>query len=274
MILEIKDLTVEFLTAGRDPRPFAAVDHLNLSVPEGSFTAWVGESGSGKSVTALSLCKLIKTYRTSGQILFSTKEGVVHDLLSCSESELLKIRGKEISYIFQDPASSLNPLMKVSEQLEEACLAHFQVSSEEAARRSLSALNDVKIKDVERVYRSYPHELSGGMKQRVMIAMALITEPRLLVADEPTTALDVMTEFEIMRLLVNLKKEKSLTVIFITHNLPLAMIHADSIGVMRKGRLIEMMKKEGGCFAPKEIYSKRLFSAGSFGVQPKTLIEI
>ncbi|OGW82375.1 MAG: hypothetical protein A3C47_02315 [Omnitrophica bacterium RIFCSPHIGHO2_02_FULL_51_18] len=274
MILEIKNLTVEFLKSGGRREVFAAVNSLDLGVSEGSFTALVGESGSGKSVTALSICRLLKPYRMSGVIRFAAEQGKITDLFSCSERELSGIRGRKIGCVFQDPASSLNPLMKIGGQLDETYRAHFCSSPKETRERSLAGLEAAKIKDPERVYRSYPHELSGGMKQRAMIAMALTPGPRFLIADEPTTALDGVTESEILQLLVNLKNEKSLTVLFITHNLPLAAAHADRIHVMQKGRLVETMKKEAEGFLPREVYSKRLFKAGFYGVNPKSFIEV
>ncbi len=274
MILEIENLSVEFLKSGPGREAFRAVDRLSLSVPEGSFTALVGESGSGKTVTALSICRLMRPHRLSGAIRFAYEGGAPLELLSCPEEALLKVRGARIGYVFQDPASSFNPLMKVGEQLDETRLAHFGGSSADARRRSLALLERVRIQDPERVYRSFPHELSGGMKQRAMIAMALIAEPRLLVADEPTTALDAATEHEVMELLVNLRKEASLTILFITHNLPLAAERADCIYVMQRGRLVEKMKKQARGFEPVDIYSRRLFNAGSYGSSPKSFIEI
>jgi ABC-type dipeptide/oligopeptide/nickel transport system ATPase component len=273
-MLEIKNLNIEFHRSGDPGEAFSAVDGLNLRVSAGSFTALVGESGSGKSVTALSVCRLIKPSRTSGSILFASRDKETKDLLLCPESELLKVRGAEIGYIFQDPGSSLNPLMKIGEQLHETCTAHLGLTGSEAEKRSLAFLASVKIQDVSRVFGGYPHELSGGMKQRVMIAMALIAEPRLLIADEPTTALDGLTEYEVMGLLAGLKKERSLTIFFITHNLPLATQYADVIHVMRKGRLVETMTPGPKGFSPTEAYTRRLFNAGLYNGEPKSILEL
>ncbi len=269
-LLEIKNLRVSFLDKGSLPsREIAAVDGVNLTVRQGDFVSLVGQSGSGKSVTALTVCGLVNSFKTEGKIFFTLKDREL-DLLKMSEKELLKVRGKEISYIFQDPASSLNPVIQIGEQLDETYLAHFDDTKKNAEKRSREFLQVVKIADVERAYRSFPHELSGGMKQRVMIAMALISAPRLLVADEPTTALDVLTESEIMKLIASLRVERRLSVLFITHNLSLAVSFSDHIYVMEKGRLIEELVKEAGSFKAREAYTKRLFNAGVYDQKPKT----
>lgn len=252
-ILEIKDLSIAF----RDPESGArveAVKGINLSVERGSFTSLVGESGSGKSVTALSVCGLLQNADVVGQVLYSVggKRTVLSDL---KEKEYLAIRGKEIAYVFQDPASSLNPVMRAGDQLREVC------GDGARAREALSA---AWVKDTERVYRSFPHELSGGLKQRVMIAMALASGPKLLIADEPTTALDVTTQGQILELLVSLQRTTNLTILFITHNLRLAAAHGNKIYVMEKGRLVDR----------KSPYAQKLFRASLLGVKPKTLIEV
>jgi ABC-type dipeptide/oligopeptide/nickel transport system ATPase component len=191
-----------------------------------------------------------------------------------SGDEVRRIRGREIAYIFQDPVSSLNPVIKVGEQIAEAYSTHFAADRREAKKRSLDRLADVQIKDVERVYESFPHELSGGMNQRVMIAMALMGDPKLLIADEPTTALDVTTEGEILRLLSSIRQQKSLTMLFITHNLALASGYADTIHVMKGGRVLEHLKKQDGRFTVKETYTKKLFEAGVLSHTPKSFIEV
>ena len=275
IILEIKILSVEFLNTGTQiHETFRAVDKVNLVVREGVITSLVGESGSGKSVTALSICGLLKPYRRDGEIYFYPREGPRINLLSASEKEILNIRGKEISYIFQDPASSLNPVMRVGDQVREAYLAHFESSSGMGEKRAKEMLEAAKIKDVNRVYHSFPHELSGGMKQRAMIAMALISGPRLLIADEPTTALDVMTEAEIMELLGTIQKERRLAVLFITHNLSLAAAFSKSIYVMEKGRVAEHLERGESGFSPAQAYTKKLFSAHFHHTTPKSLIGV
>lgn len=275
MILEIKDLRVSFLNKQKSAdEKLRAVDGVSLSIAEGSFTSLVGASGSGKSVTALSICRLVHSFETTGEIYFETKHQGRKNLLRISEAELSAIRGKEISYIFQDPASSLNPVFRVGEQVEEAYLTHFDAAPREAKDKALALLQAMRIRDPERVSQSFPHELSGGMKQRAMMAMALITDPRLLIADEPTTALDAETESEVMDILVALRREKRLSVLFITHNLSLASFFSEIIFVMAKGRVVERLMKETGDFHPKEAITRKLFNASLRNVKPKTLIEV
>ena len=269
-LLEIRDLVVSFKKDGEN---IVAADKVNLSIEAGSFTAIVGESGSGKSVTALSVCRLIRGGEVSGAILWHG-DGKEKDLMKLSGEELHKIRGKDISYIFQDPGSSLNPVIKVGEQVSEAYAAHFGASSREAFARTKEYLAAVKIKDIERVCASFPHELSGGMNQRVMIAMALIGAPKLLIADEPTTSLDVTVESDILKLLISVQKEKALSLLFITHDLALAAAYAETIYVMQKGCVVEHLKKRNGRFEPKEVYTKKLFTAGLLGLKPKSFIEV
>ena len=255
-ILEIQGLTVEFPGV-------TAVDDLHLSIEEGSFASIVGESGSGKSVTALSICRLIPPSRSTGKILWHGS-GPSIDLLNMPEKSLRQVRGGQIAYVFQDPSSSFNPVLKIGDQIAETYLAHFDGTARDAKAVASRQLETVRIKDVERVYDSFPHELSGGMKQRAMIAMALVGQPKLLIADEPTTALDVTIEFEILQLLASLQKEKGLTLLFITHNLRLAAKYSSVIHVMKKGKLVD----------GKDPYTKKLFSAALDGQTPKTLIKV
>lgn len=275
MILEIKNLSVSFLNPSEVSGPLVrAVREASIHLEEGSFTSLVGESGSGKSVTALSICRLTSPHEISGEIYFYSRKGP-QNLLGLSAPGLLDVRGCQIAYVFQDPASSLNPVMRVGEQIKEAYETHFKITGAAARKKTLEVLEAVRIKDAGRVYHSFPHQLSGGMKQRAMIAMALISEPRLLIADEPTTALDVSTEAEIMDLLLDLQRRRSVTVLFITHNLSLAASASQFIYVMEKGRVVEGMKKETDGFHPRELYTKKLFSA-QLGehIKPKSLIEI
>ena len=266
-------MTVSFLDSSqKNPAPIVAVNRVNLSVKENAITALVGESGSGKSVTALSICRLVQPRDLSGEILYTSRDGRRLDLLRLTPEELRGIRGKEIAYVFQDPSASLNPLVRVGRQIREAYAAHFDVTTAEAGDRVFRSVEAVKIRDAERVCLSYPHELSGGMKQRALIAMALISEPRVLIADEPTTALDAITESEIMRLLAEIQRERKLTILFITHNLPLAASMAESIVVMEKGRVVESIQKEARGFHPRENYTKKLFGAGLDNLAPKSVI--
>jgi ABC-type dipeptide/oligopeptide/nickel transport system ATPase component len=275
LILEIKNLNVDF----RDPKnpsakPLRMLEDFSLRIQENSFTTLVGESGAGKSLAALAVCGLVARAEVSGQIYFFSGAFKGKNLLTLSRQELVSLRGREISYIFQDPGASLNPVKRVGDQIKETYQAHFEVSSPEALGRAKSALESAQIKDVERVYQSFPHQLSGGMKQRAMIAMALISSPKLLIADEPTAALDTKTALEIMKLLGGLQKEKNLTIFFITHDLPLACEFSQTIYVAQKGRLVESMLKKPDGFAPQEPYSRRLFNAQIRPFAPKTLMEV
>lgn len=274
LILDIRGLGVSFLKkdAGRSDS-FFAVKNLSLQVRRNSFTSIVGESGSGKSVTALSVAKLIRPFKTSGRIYFKNEKGALFDLTDLTEKELLGLRGREIAYVFQDPGSSLNPVMTIGEQLAEAYEAHAESEKGAGRKKALAFLNLVKIRDAERVYASFPHQVSGGMKQRTMIAMALLTGARLLIADEPTTALDAETELGIMSLLAELKKERNLTVLFITHNLPLALFYSDEIYVMEKGELAERLTKTDQ-FKHTSAYARKLFSAQLEGTEPKSYLEV
>ena len=252
-LLQIKNLSVVFAGGVQ------AVDDVSFDVGRGTFTALVGESGSGKSVTALSITRLIRPEHVSGQILLGSL-----NLMTLSGEEIRKIRGGKIAYIFQDPGSSLNPVLTIGDQLIETRRAHFKEKEVEIRERAFRMLSSVRLCEAERVFRSYPHELSGGMRQRAMIAMALMTEPEFLIADEATTALDPVTQEEILQLLASFKKEKNLSILFITHDLVLAKRYADEIVVMKKGKI----EPENG------EYAKKLFRAGVLSGKPKSLIEV
>jgi peptide/nickel transport system ATP-binding protein len=232
-LLEIEDLHVHFET--RDG-VVHAVEGVSLSVDRGATLGVVGESGSGKSVTALTVMGLTRLPNASisGRILF---EGV--DLLELPPGDLQRIRGKHIAMIFQDPMSSLHPLHKVGWQIEEAILAHEDVSRAEARRRTLTALHEVGIPNAAERLDSFPHELSGGMRQRAMIAMALVLDPDVLIADEPTTALDVTVQAQILELVRDLQRERGTAVMLITHDLGVVAETADEVAVMYAGRVAE-----------------------------------
>jgi ABC-type dipeptide/oligopeptide/nickel transport system ATPase component len=249
--------------------PFPAVNGLNLEADKGAFTSIVGESGSGKSVTALALCRLLPpAARVEGEVLFKGQ-----NLLHLSEGDLLRVRGKEIAYVFQDPSASFDPVLRVGAQIVEARRAHFRETESAASAKALEFLRAARVADAGRIFAAYPHELSGGLKQRAMIAMALSMEPQLLVADEPTTALDVTTQAEILALLKSLQRERGLSLLFITHDLALAARFSDRIYVMEKGSAVERMEKKDGRFAPASAYARRLFSAELAGtLAPKTPI--
>ena len=272
-LLEIENLSVSFLDPHRPLQKIEAVKKVNIALSEGTFNSIVGESGSGKTVTSLAVTRLLKAHAVSGKILWRT-EGKEEDLLSLNEKEFLNIRGKEISYVFQDPASSLNPVLRVGTQIAEAYRAHFDADDRQAKKRALEFFSAVQLKDVERVYQSYPHELSGGMRQRVMIAMALITSPRLLIADEPTTALDSEVEKEILNLLLKIKEERKITILFITHDMAHAASFSDVIYVVKSGTVTERLERTPQGFVAAGDYAKKLFSASFWNAPPKTILEI
>jgi peptide/nickel transport system ATP-binding protein len=232
-LLQVRDLRVEFIT---DDGIVHAVDGVSYDVKQGKTLGIVGESGSGKTVTSLTTMGLTRGLSTnvSGEILFEGR-----DLLSASGEELRRIRGDEIAMIFQDPLSSLHPFYKVGFQLAEAMLAHRHVSKAAARDRALELLELVGIPDPQRRVDQYPHEFSGGMRQRVMIAMALANDPKLLIADEPTTALDVTVQAQILALIDDLQHRLGMAVIIITHDLGVVAEIADEIAVMYAGRIVE-----------------------------------
>lgn len=255
-LLEVNHLSVEFKIGGG---VFHIVSDISFTIEEGKTLCLVGESGSGKSVTALSLLRLIQTPPSlppKGEVLFLGK-----NLIECSERELRKIRGKEIAMIFQDPQNSLNPVFTIGNQLIETALCHFNISEEEAHKKSLDVLSSVGLKDPERLMRSYPHELSGGMNQRVMIAMALIGRPKLLIADEPTTALDVSVQAEILALLKELQKEYKMAILLITHDMRVVEKLGHDVLVMYGGRIVESAPQEVLFKSPQHPYTMGLFAA-------------
>lgn len=237
-ILDIKKLTVRF---NNNQAPITAVDGLSLKLNQGEIFGLVGESGCGKSVTALSILRLVAS--PPGQIAAGEIVWKERDLLKLPLSELLKIRGKEIGMIFQEPMSSFNPVKKIGVQISEAYEIHNDMnilSRNDLQAKVLEVLKQVEIQDPKRFYDSYPHELSGGMRQRAMIAMALINQPQLLIADEPTTALDVTVQAQILDLMLELQRKTEMAVLLITHNLGIVAEVADRVGVMYLGKLVEL----------------------------------
>ncbi len=234
-LLEIKNLTCSFQT---ERGKFRAVDDVSLSLKSGETLGLVGESGCGKTVTALSIIRLVPKPMgkiEGGEILFMGK-----DLMALKESKMQKIRGNEISMIFQEPMTSLNPVFTCGYQIEEAVTLHQRVGKKEANEKTLRMLELVKIPDPKRCVKSYPHELSGGMRQRVMIAMALSCNPRLLIADEPTTALDVTIQAQILELLRDLQERFNMAILIITHDLGVIAETARRVVVMYAGKVMEM----------------------------------
>ncbi len=245
-LLRVRDLAVSFAWAGGKAEGGGrtrAVEDVSLTVFPGQTVAVVGESGSGKSVTALATLGLLPKDTANveaGSILLGGgQEAGTRDLLTLGESRLRQVRGREIAMIFQEPMTSLNPVYTIGEQIEEAVRLHRGVGGAEATRIVEQSLADVAIGDVRRRLGQYPHEFSGGMRQRVMIAMALACQPRLLLADEPTTALDVTVQAQILRLLRTLQRERGLAILLITHSMGVVAENADVVCVMYKGRVVE-----------------------------------
>jgi oligopeptide transport system ATP-binding protein len=249
-ILEVKDLKINFKTyAGL----VHAVRGVNFDLKEGETLAIVGESGSGKSVTSNALMKLIPQppgIYESGQILFNGR-----DLVPLTDKEMSKVRGNEIAMIFQDPMTSLNPTMKVGRQITEVILQHKKVSKNDAKKRAIELLTQVGIPFPEKRYNQYPHEFSGGMRQRVVIAIALAADPKLLIADEPTTALDVTIQAQILELMKEIQKNSKTSIIFITHDLGVVANIADRVAVMYAGQIVEYGTVNDIFYNPKHPYT-------------------
>jgi len=255
-LLQVKDLSVSF---GAGEREVRAVDRVSFEIKRGETLALVGESGSGKSVTALSIMKLLPypaAHHPSGQVLFKGR-----DLLPLPESEIRHVRGNDITIIFQEPMTSLNPLHTIEKQLAEILLLHRGATGEKARKRIIELLTQVGIPEPETRLGSYPHQLSGGQRQRVMIAMALANEPDLLIADEPTTALDVTVQAQILALLGDLQKRLGMAILFITHDLGIVRKLASRVCVMNKGKIVEQGDVERVFTAPEHPYTKALLAA-------------
>jgi oligopeptide transport system ATP-binding protein len=252
-LLEVTDLRTSFHTRSG---LYRAVDGVSFSLEPGETLGIVGESGSGKSVTCYSLLGLVPTPPgriEGGRALFG---GV--DLLHCPPAQLRAIRGKRIAMIFQDPMTSLNPYLRISDQLIEPLLIHENISKSAALARGLAMLEAVGIQNAAQRLHSFPHEFSGGMRQRVMIAMALITRPEILIADEPTTALDVTVQAQILELLKKLQRELGMAVIFVTHDLAVVSGLCDRVQVMYAGRIVEAAPARTLFQAPRHPYTRAL----------------
>lgn len=276
-ILEIKNLSVEYY---RNKKVIPAVQDVSLQIKDGESIALVGESGCGKTTLALSILKLIDSNEgkiTNGEIIFSF-DSVKTDLLKLTGEDLRKIRGNHISMIFQDPFTSLNPVFTVGEQIKEALLAHTLKSDwteEKLKEKVLSLLSQVKMSNPERVFNAYPHQLSGGMQQRVMIAIAVSFNPKILIADEPTTALDVHIQKEILDLIALLKTELKMSVILITHNLAIVSQNVNKVAVMYAGRIVEEGYLPEIFSSPAHPYTKLLIETlPKIGQQQKRLTTI
>ncbi len=254
-VLEIKNLNMGFqLEAGFQP----VLYDINLALKKKSTLAIVGESGSGKTLTAMSILRLLPKNAaiTGGEIKYGGR-----DLLELSEKNMQKIRGKRVALIPQDPMSSLNPLYTIGDQLLEVIYLHQHLKGKDAEKVAIEALKQVKIPDAEQRMKAYPHEFSGGMKQRVIIAMALACKAEIILADEPTTALDVTVQAQIMKLLQEIKETYSASIILITHDLGLVAENADEIAVMYAGRIVEYAQNKELFDKPKHPYTKALLKA-------------
>ncbi|RWF80409.1 MAG: ABC transporter ATP-binding protein [Mesorhizobium sp.] len=262
-LLSVRDLSVAFAQEGRQSM---AVDHISFDIAKGETVALVGESGSGKSVSALSVLKLLPypaASHPSGKILF---QGA--DLLATDEKALRRVRGNKITMIFQEPMTSLNPLHTIEQQIIEVLALHQGLGDRQAKARTLELLNEVGIREPEKRLDAYPHQLSGGQRQRVMIAMALANEPELLIADEPTTALDVTVQAQILELLAELKSRKGMSMLFITHDLGIVRKVADRVCVMTKGKIVETGPTKDIFANPQHTYTRHLLAAEPKGKPP------
>src|ERR1700688_2729852 len=255
-LLSVRDLSIAF---GTGKRQVLAVDRVSFDVAKGETLALVGESGSGKSVTALSVMKLLpypSAHHPSGTIAFNGRE-----MLSMSERDIRKVRGNDITIIFQEPMTSLNPLHTIEKQIGEILLLHRGLTGKQARARILELLDQVGIPDPAGRLKSYPHQLSGGQRQRVMIAMALANEPDLLIADEPTTALDVTVQAQILKLLRDTQQRLGMSMLFITHDLGIVRKIADKVCVMQRGKIVEQGPVERVFTAPEHPYTRALLAA-------------
>ena len=257
-LLSVRNLTVKFGS-------FTALSNLTFDLFVGKTTAVVGESGSGKSVTALSIMRLVnlgtRAKIESGEILFERKDGSLIDLLKCSEAEMQDIRGNEISMVFQEPLTSLNPVFTTGDQVMEAIQRHQNVTRTEARDKALNMFEMVRIPRAEKVLSDYPHQLSGGMRQRVMIAMALSCDPKLLIADEPTTALDVTIQAQILGLMKDMQNQTGAAVMLITHDMGVVAEVADDMVVMRRSRVVETGSVFDVFDEPQERYTQALLAS-------------
>lgn len=255
-ILEVRHLSTYFLTG---KRPVRAVDDLSYTVKKGEFAAIIGESGSGKTVSALSVLRLIPYppgVIVGGEVLFHGE-----DLMKYTDEQMRQLRGKKISMIFQEPSAALNPVMTVGDQIAEAIRLHDKADKKQARARTLELLELVGIPGPEKRIDQYPHELSGGMQQRVMIAMAMSCEPEILIADEPTTALDVTVQAQVLEQLDIIRRKTGTTMIIITHNLGIVARYADSVKIMYGGKLVEQGATEEVFRHPRHPYTRGLIQA-------------
>jgi len=265
-LLEVRNLTVEFPVQNRvgagGSQAISAVRDLSFSINPGEVLGLVGESGSGKSITSLAIMRLLPPQaRVSGEILFAENSATPRSLATLPDDDMRQLRGARIAMIFQEPMTALNPVMRVGDQIAEAVLAHHSLSKRDSWQRAVDAMNDVAIPDPAIRARDYPHQLSGGMRQRVMIAMAIVNRPQLLIADEPTTALDVTIQAQILELLAQLRARFGLTMLFISHDLAVVSQVANRVAVMYAGNLVELGAKRDIFHAAAHPYTRGLLHA-------------
>jgi peptide/nickel transport system ATP-binding protein len=270
-LLDIRQLNIEFPTSalratGRAGVPvptqtLPAVRDLSFSIAPGEVLGLVGESGSGKSITSLAIMRLLPPQaKISGDVFFS-ENGTTRDLTSLPDDSMRQLRGSRIAMIFQEPMTALNPVMRVGDQIAEAVMAHGARSKSEAAKLAVQAMTDVAIPQPDHRARDYPHQLSGGMRQRVMIAMAIVNRPQLLIADEPTTALDVTIQAQILDLLAELRAKFGLAMLFISHDLAVVSQVADRVAVMYAGSMVELGTRREIFRSPAHPYTRGLLHA-------------
>ena len=254
-VLEIKNLTIEFNDKTKSE---IVVRNFDLELSRGEKLGIVGESGSGKSMISLAIVGIDKKeeMNKTGRIQFDNI-----DILSCEKKILREVQGRRIGIVFQEPMTSLNPVRKIGWQIEEVLKIHFKLSKEERYKKVISVLKKVELDDVNRIYNSYPHQLSGGMRQRVMIAIAIIGEPEILIADEPTTALDYKVQGKILKLIDKINREMNMSIIFVSHDLSIVKELCDRVIVMKDGEKVEEGVAEEIFNDPRALYTKQLINA-------------
>jgi oligopeptide/dipeptide ABC transporter ATP-binding protein len=259
-LLDVRSLNIQFPATGGTGASHAVRD-LSFSIAAGEVLGLVGESGSGKSLTSLAIMRLLPPQaQVSGEIVFA-ENGAARNLPELPDDSMRQLRGSRIAMIFQEPMTALNPVMRVGDQIAEAVLAHNSLSKHDAWQRAVAAMDDVSIPDAAHRARDYPHQLSGGMRQRIMIAMAIVNRPQLLVADEPTTALDVTIQAQILDLLGELRSKFGLAMLFISHDLAVVSQVADRVAVMYAGNLAELGTRRDIFLSPAHPYTRGLLHA-------------